>query len=120
MRSTKYYYSKPAYVKYMRTLLDGQGKVCYISEKFDYKKAKRIPRVCVASVWDKDTRIMQFGVAVCSPKDNYKKAIGRQLAYTRALAQPAKRVVLRLKANVRKVSVKYANELIDKYLERYV
>ena len=54
MRTTKYYYSRPAYVKYLKTLVDGQGNVLYISDKEVATKGKRVPRICVASVYDRD------------------------------------------------------------------
>ena len=120
MHSTKYYYSKPAYVRYMRTILDGQGEVLFISDRTPAPKAKRVPRICVASVYDKDKDMMYFGVSVCSPKDVFKKEVGRKLAYERALHKPVKKIRLTMKSNVRKTSTKYANEIIDSYLQKYV
>lgn len=120
MRSTKYYYSKPAFVKYMRTLIDGQGEVLFISEKEPGTKAKRVPRVCVASVYDRDNGIMQFGYAVCSPKDVFKKEVGRKLAYDRAINKPTKKVLIKPGSKVRMISTKYANEIIDNYIAKYI
>ena len=120
MRSTKYYYSRPAYVKYMRTLVDGQGEVLFISDRGLDSKPKRVPRICVASVYDRDTGIMQFGYSICSPKDIFNKSIGRDIAYKRAISKPVKKVQLKAGAKVRNVSVKYANEIIDKFIKQYV
>lgn len=120
MKSVKYYYSKPAYVTYMRTLLDGHGEVLMVSDRNLKQKAKRVPRICVASVYDRKNDIMYFGVSVCSTKDIFKKAIGREIAYYRALHMPVKKIRLTMKSNIRQTSTKYANEIIDEYLQKYV
>lgn len=120
MRTTKYYYSRPTYVKYIKTLVDGQGEILYISDKDVAVKGKRIPRICVASVYDHDTNTMFFGASICSPKDQFKKSIGRELAYRRALKMPTKVTRLKAGASVRSVSVRYANEIIDNLLKQYV
>lgn len=120
MKSTKYYYSKPAFVKYMRTLIDGQGEVLFISEKEPGTKAKRIPRICVASVYDRDSDVICFGYAICSPKDIFKKSVGRELAYKRALKNPTKMIRIKPGTKVRETSVKYANEIIDNFIKKYV
>lgn len=120
MRTTKYYYSRPAYVKYLKTLVDGQGNVLYISDKEVATKGKRVPRICVASVYDRDTNTMFFGASICSPKDQFKKSVGRELAYRRALKIPVKVTRLKAGASVRNVSVRYANEIIENLIKEYV
>ena len=120
MRTTKYYYSRPVYVKYIRTLVDGQGEVLYVSDKESHTKLKKIPRVCVASVYDHDNNTMFFGVSICSPKDQFKKEVGRDIAYKRALKMPVKVTRIKAGAKIRNVSVRYANEIIDKILKEYV
>jgi len=120
MKSTKYYYSRPAFVKYLKTLVDGQGNVLYISDKDVVTPTKRIPRICVASVYDHDTNTMYFGASICSPKDQFKKSVGREIAYKRALKTPMKTTRLKAGAKIRNVSVRYANEIIDKLLKEYV
>lgn len=120
MRTTKYYYSKPAYVRYLRTFLNGQGDVLYIDDKADVKNV-RLPRITVASVHDKDTNMMYFGVAVCNVKDVFKKAIGRKLAYDRAINSPELVVDLTDFSNrIREASTTNANRLIDEYIHKYV
>lgn len=120
MKSTKYYYSKPVYVRYMRTLLDGHGEVLLISDRKPFPKGKRVPRICVASVYDKKEDMMYFGVSVCSPKDVFKKVVGRKIAYDRAIHMPVKKVRLTMRSNIRQTSTKYANEIIDTYLQKFV
>ena len=120
MISVKYYYSEPAYKVFMEALTDDSGNIVYVPDKKNQQKAKRIHRIIVASVYDNQSNSLSFGVAICSPRDVFSKYIGRKLAFARALHDPKKKVVLKNRRNIRKSSVKYANELIDKYLEIYV
>ena len=120
MKTTKYYYSKPAYKVMVEALTDGSGKIVFIPDKRVQSKAKRVHRITVASVYDDVNNTLSFGVSVCSPKDVFSKFKGRELAYIRALNNPSKKVVLKQRKSIRKASVKYANELIDKYLGIYV
>lgn len=120
MKTTKYYYSKPVFKVYLEALTDGGGNIVYVPDKKNMQKAKRVHRVIVASVYDNIENTLSFGVAICSPKDVFFKFKGRKLAYARALNNPNKKVRLLNRKNIRKSSIKYANELIDKYLEIYV
>lgn len=51
-------------------------------------KSTRLPRVTVCAVYDEDINTLQFGVAVCSPKDTYRRIDGYSIAMTRAEDNP--------------------------------
>ena len=74
----------------------------------------------MASVYDTDTRIMVFGVAACSPEDQFVKEIGRNLAKERALSKPVNKVVVAHRDKVGEISRRYADQLISKRLKKYV
>ncbi len=79
----KYYYSKPLYQAV--TVLDSTGFSPNVIQRKG--KVSNMPRMTVcAAVYDDDT--MSFGVAVCSSKDQFVKAIGRNLAQERAINNP--------------------------------
>ena len=63
---------------------------------------------------------MYFGVAICSPKDVFKKTIGRKLAEDRARIKPALTVKGIKRGCIRSVSKRYANELISSSLSKDV
>ena len=50
----------------------------------------RIPRVTICGIFDPFEKTLTFGVARCSVKDTFVKAIGRDLAYKRAITEPYK------------------------------
>lgn len=120
MKTTKYYYSKAVYKVTLDALTDASGNIVYVPDKANNSKPQRVHRVIVASVYNKKDNTLSFGIAVCSPKDKFSKFIGRKLSYSRALTNPQKKVKLKLRTDIRKMSVKYANELIDKYMDIYV
>lgn len=119
MKTVKYYYSKAIHVRLARVVTDDQGEVLYMLED-GYKMFKKLPRVTVASIYDKDANSMSFGVAICSPKDTFKKSEGRRLAFSRALSNPSLTVRAIKRGRVRETSKTYANELIDRAEQRFV
>ena len=121
MKTVKYYYSKPVHVRTIPVMTDAQGVPLYIFRDESISRVVRtVPRVTVASIYDPIANTMVFGVAVCSPKDVFKKAIGRKLAEDRARIKPAAKVVGIKPGRVRSVSKRYANELIASYLAKDV
>ena len=112
MKTVKYYYSKIIRICYIPCLTDDHGDVLRLSE-VNSAKSKKLPRVTVASVYDKDNNSMSFGIAVCSPKDNFKKSEGRKIAYDRALNSPKIVVTGIRKGKVRDASKRYATALIS-------
>ena len=120
MIEIKYYYSKPTHIRHLPVFTDAKGDVIAICETLASKRVKTLPRITVASVYDTDTRTMTFGVSVCSPKDQFVKEVGRQLAKERALTKPANTVVAIRRSRIRETSKRYANELIANCLKRYV
>lgn len=119
MKQIKFYYSKPVHVRSLPVLTDDSGNVIFVMEKVG-AKVKKMPRVTVASIYDPDTNTMTFGTAICSPKDVFKKEIGRELATKRAKQFPEHTIVGIKRRKIRETSRKYANELIAKHLRRYV
>lgn len=120
MKSTKFYYSKATYKVMMEAWTDDNGNVIFIPDKIMPGKLEKLHRITVASVYDKKNNTLSFGVAICSPRDLFSKKIGRELAYSRAISNPAKKVILTSKSNIKDLSIGYANELIDKYTKLYV
>ena len=76
MKTVKYYYSAPVHIRRIPVLTDDEGNVLFIYDKIE-PSVKRVPRITVASVYDPIDNRMTFGAAICSPKDTFKKNIGR-------------------------------------------
>lgn len=119
MKTVKYYYSAPVHLRHIPVLTDDEGNVLFVYEKVE-PKAKRIPRITVASVYDPIENKMTFGAAICSPKDAFKKSVGREIAEKRARQFPEITVVAIPRRKIREVSKKYANDLIERHLSKYV
>ena len=122
MKTVKFYYSTPVHLRHVPVITDDEGKVLFIYDQVE-PSVKRLPRITVASVYDPVENKMTFGAAICSPKDTFKKAIGRDLAEKRARQFPEITIcgIKRSKrGKIREVSKKYANDLIQKHLSKYV
>lgn len=119
MKKVKYYYSNAVHVRLLPIFTDAEGQPLFIPESKPIKR-KALPRVTVSAVLDSETDTLSFGVAVCSPKDLFKKSIGRELSYKRAIESPECVVRLVKKNRTREISKKYANQLINQYLGKYV
>lgn len=100
-------------------MTDSQGDVTFVMSNTS-EIVKTLPRVVVASIYNSEENSMSFGVALCSPKDTFKKAIGRKLAEDRARIKPNVKVTNIRKGCIRSVSKRYANQLIAEYLEKDV
>lgn len=118
-KTVKYYYSAPVHIRRIPVLTDDEGKVLFVYDKVE-PSVKRIPRITVASVYDPVNNRMTFGAAICSPKDTFKKSIGREIAEKRARQFPEITVVGIDRRKIRDVSTRYANDLIERHLSKYV
>ena len=118
-KTVKYYYSAPVHIRRIPVLTDDEGKVLFVYDKVE-PSVKRIPRITVASVYDPVNNRMTFGTAICSPKDTFKKSIGREIAEKRARQFPEITVVGIDRRKIRDVSTSYANDLIERHLSKYV
>lgn len=102
-------------------MTDAQGEPCFLyGDESISRIVRNAPRVTVASVYDPVENSMAFGVAVCSPKDVFKKSIGRSVAEERAKNKPVIKVVGLKRNRIREVSKSYANRLISNYLSKNV
>lgn len=119
MKTVKYYYSAPVHIRHIPVLTDDEGNVLFVYDKVE-PSVKRIVRITVASVYDPVENKMTFGVAVCSPKDVFKKSIGREIAERRARQSPEITVVAINRKKLREVSKRYANDLIERHLSKHV
>lgn len=119
MKTVKYYYSAPVHIRRIPVLTDDEGNVLFIYDKID-PSVKRVPRITVASVYDPIDNKMTFGAAICSPKDTFKKSIGREIAEKRARQFPEVTVVAIDRRKIREVSQRYANDLIERHLSKYI
>ena len=118
MKTVKYYYSEPLAICNLPAILDRSGNIMRIADR-KAATIKKLPRVTVASVYDRDTNTMRFGVAICSPEDMFVKEVGRELAKKRAQENPTAVVGIR-RGKVRETSKTHANALINTYLSKYV
>ena len=119
MKKVKYYYSEPVHLRTMHVLTNAEGEPIYIPEAKPVK-VKALPRITVAAVWDTKTDRMTFGSAICAPADVFKKSIGREVAYKRAMEFPEVTVQLTKRGKIRETSKRYANQLISQHLNKYV
>ena len=119
MKTVKYYYSAPVHVRHIPVLTDDEGNVLFVYDKVE-PMVKRVPRITVASVYDPVENKMTFGAAVCSPKDTFKKSIGREIAEKRARQFPEITIVGINRRKIREVSKRYSNDLIERHLAKYV
>lgn len=119
MKTVKYYYSAPVHIRQIPVLTNDQGDVLHIYDKIS-PSIKRLPRVTVASVYDPIKNQMTFGASICSPKDMFVKRIGRENAEKRAREFPEITICNIKKGKVRETSKRYANDLIEKHLSKYV
>ena len=119
MKTVKYYYSAPVHIRHIPVLTDDEGKVLFVYDKVE-PSVKRVPRITIASVYDPVKNQMTFGAAICSPKDTFKKSIGREIAEKRARQFPEITVVAIDRRKIREVSQRYANDLIERHLAKYV
>ena len=121
MKTVKFYYSKPVHVRLIPVMTDSQGEVNFVMSTVS-QIVRTLPRITVASVYDPIDNTMSFGVSICSPKDTFKKSVGRKLAEDRARIKPNVKVKLtsRKRDYIRRISKKYSNDLISEYLSKDV
>lgn len=119
MKKVKFYYSAPVHIRHLPVFTNDNGDVLYVCEKTE-PESKRIPRVTVASCYDPDTRVMTFGVAVCSVKDVFVKKIGRELAEKRAKESPKFSIIVAKRNKIREISKSHAMSLIAECLAKYI
>lgn len=119
MKTVKFYYSKPVHVRLIPVMTDSQGEINFVFNSVS-QIVRTLPRVTVASVYDPVYSTMSFGVAVCSPKDTFKKSEGRRLAEDRARIKPVVKVCGIKKGSIKNVSRNYANRLIAEYINKDV
>lgn len=119
MSKVKYYYSAAAQIRRIPVVTNDAGEVLYIYDKME-ALVKRIPRVTVASVYDKKENTLSFGVAVCSPKDTFKKSIGREIALKRATESPKKVITGFKRSKVSELSRSFSRSLISEALTEYI
>lgn len=119
MKTVKFYYSTAIHLRHVPVITDAEGKVMFIYDQIE-PTVKVIPRITVASVYDPIANKMTFGAAICSPKDTFKKQIGREIAEKRARQFPEITICGIKRGKIREVSKKYANDLLHKHLSKYV
>lgn len=119
MKTVKYYYSAAVHLRHIPVITDHEGKVLFVYDKIE-PNVKKVPRITVASVYDPVENKMTFGAAICSPKDTFKKEIGREIAEKRARHFPEITVVPINRKKLREISKKYANDLIERHLSKCI
>ena len=119
MKKVKYYYSIPVHIRTLPVVTDAQGNPVYIP-KIKPTKVRNAPRITVAAIWNTTTNEITFGSSVCSPKDVFSKAVGREIAFKRANKFPEVKVVVTRKNKIGRISKRYAEQLIETHLGKYV
>ena len=111
MKKPKYYYSTPVTIKKSEVLSLNSGVIVGVSKKETYKC--RMPRITICGIYDDETDTLSFGLAKCSPKDQFVKSIGREIAYERALNDP----ICIVKVGDRRISEVYSDVALDLDIE---
>lgn len=123
MKKVKYYYSHATQIRKLPVITDDSGEVLFICDK-KLATISKLPRITVASVYDDETNVLAFGVAICSPKDLFKKSIGREIAYKRALETPKRQLVGFKRSKLHELSRSYskaiANEILTKKAKIFI
>lgn len=104
MESVKYFYTPALQVRSFNLICDGNGEVIETPPAFGGTFVKDLPRMVVCSLFDKDSKKMYFGSAVCSSKDDFSRKTAQKLSYERAKNNPQKVVQLDEMDNVASVS----------------
>lgn len=119
MKKVKYYYSVPVHIRTMPVVTDANGNPVYIPN-IQPIKIKNAPRITVAAIWDTIKNEIVFGCSICSPKDVFNKATGREVALKRAEKFPEVKVIVAKKNKIGRISKRYADQLIETHLGKYV
>lgn len=109
MNNVKYYFSKDFKIANMEVLLGTNNTVVVTGNLVG--RFTRIPRVTICGIFDPDKKTLTFGVARCSVKDTFVKAIGRDLAYKRAITEPYKVVSVSDNEKISKVFINTCLEI---------
>lgn len=114
MLKPRYYYSSPGKIADATVIVDENGSLIYTYDDYRYKKP--MPRLTVCGIWDTEANTMSFGVARCSEKDTFEKAIGRSISHQRASEDPCKVVHIDKLDKVSDIFMMVAENLEDEYL----
>ena len=86
MNNVKFYFSRDFKLANMEVLLGTDNTVVATGNLVG--RFTRIPPVTICGIFDPTKKTLTFGVTRCSVKDTFVKAIGRDLAYKRAITEP--------------------------------
>lgn len=76
----KYYYTKP--IDFYSHAFN------YVEDQLVYVKRGQAKRFTFAAFYDDESKTIKFGLATCSPKDNFEKKVGREIAAKNAKENP--------------------------------
>ena len=108
MNNVKFYFSNDFKLANMKVLLGTNNTVVATGNLVG--RFTRIPRVTICGIFDPTKKTITFGVTRCSVKDTFVKAIGRELAYKRAITEPYKIVSV---PNNKKISEVFINTCLE-------
>ena len=108
MNHVRYYFSNDFKTANMKVLLSTNNAVVATGNLVG--RFTRIPRVTICGIFDPIKKTLTFGVTRCSVKDTFVKAIGRDLAYKRAITEPYKIVSV---PNNKKISEVFINTCLE-------
>ena len=108
METVKFYFSNDFKVANMEVLLGTNNTV--VATGNIVGRLTRIPRITICGIFDTTKKTLTFGAARCSAKDTFVKAIGRELAYNRAITEPYKVISV---ADGEKISEVFINTCLE-------
>ena len=108
MNNVKFYFSNDFKLANMKVLLGTNNTVVATGNLVG--RFTRIPRVTICGIFDPTKKTITFGVTRCSIKDTFVKAIGRELAYKRAITEPYKIVSV---SNNKRISEVFINTCLE-------
>lgn len=88
MLKPRFYYSEPMKIGSVIAALDDNNNVLGTFNDKPLTINCKASRITICGIWDDENNVISFGVSRCSGKDQFRKDVGRNLAYNRALTDP--------------------------------
>lgn len=115
MNKIRFYYSEPLHIVKETYVVNSEEQVV---DLLTLDCIKNLPRFTVCSIYDQTAKTLCFGVARCSPKDNFVKKIGRDISLDRAKTNAIK-TLTDVTIDIARVSSLWAKDIIKNY-HKYV
>ena len=117
MKKEKYYYSKNYRRVLLDAILDDNGIIKSINNKYNVDS---LPRVTICGVYDNEQNTMTYGIARCSSRDNFVRRIGQKISYNRAFKNPYKIVQINPTDKISEVFITNAKLIEEEVLGKQI